>query len=153
MSFNSVLYCILYALFLYYSCVPISNVSTTTCTMANYETYLINFTSLQSQEQALNVAFQNIESLNNQYCRSYLETALCASIYPPCNDTGDSVIVQGLCPDECTKLLLNTTQCSSTTFVACDDDFLSRMLSSFEMPPQQSEVCFSILDNAGPPNT
>ena len=45
----------------------------------------------------------------NQYCRNYLKTALCATIYPPC-DGG----VQRLCSEECDGLL-NSGTCSGDT--------------------------------------
>jgi len=45
----------------------------------------------------------------NQYCRNYLKTALCVTIYPPC-DGG----VQKLCSEECDSLL-NSGICSDDT--------------------------------------
>ena len=47
--------------------------------------------------------------VTNQYCRNYLKTALCVTIYPPC-DGG----IQTLCSEECDSLL-NSGTCSDDT--------------------------------------
>jgi len=100
--------------------------------------------------------FLVIQSFDNQYCRSYLETALCVIFYPPCNVTEDNVTVQGLCPDECTALL-NTTECMDETLafnaIDCNGSTLRSEASNFDVPLHYDKSCFSILENADPPDT
>ncbi|XP_065911786.1 tyrosine-protein kinase receptor UFO-like isoform X3 [Dysidea avara] len=59
--------------------------------------------------------------VTNQYCRNYLKTALCVTIYPPC-DGG----VQRLCSEECDSLL-NSGTCSDDTVSLIDhvNNFIS----------------------------
>ena len=80
-----------------YSC--ISKPRNTTC--VTYDAYL-NYTNdverlLQLEHEAMNYIEANV---TNQYCRYYLKAALCATIYPPCDDG-----VQKLCSKECDSLL------------------------------------------------
>ena len=75
----------------------------------NYDTYL-NYTNdidlMQLEISAMNYIDTHV---TNQYCRNYLKTALCVTIYPPC-DGG----VQRLCSEECDSLL-NSGTCSNDT--------------------------------------
>ena len=48
-------------------------------------------------------------NVTNQYCKNYLKTALCVTIYPPCDGS-----VQRLCSEECDSLL-NSGTCSNDT--------------------------------------
>ena len=70
----------------------------------NYKTYL-NYTNdidlIQLEISAMNYIDTHV---TNQYCRNYLKTALCVTIYPPC-DGG----VQRLCSEECDSLLNSGT--------------------------------------------
>ena len=103
-------------------------------------------------------------NVTNQYCRNYLKAAMCATIYPPCNDG-----VQKLCSMECDSLLNNGT-CSSDTrhltefmtniklnsvinfTINCSDSlsFSSRFLSKM---PCNDNKCISLTEIAETPAT
>jgi len=91
------------AMSLFDSCVIPS--SSSSCT--KYDTYL-NYTNdidlIQLEISAMNYIDTRV---TNQYCRNYLKTALCVTIYPPC-DGG----IQTLCSEECDSLL-NSGTCSA----------------------------------------
>ncbi|XP_065883016.1 uncharacterized protein [Dysidea avara] len=134
-------------------CVPVSNISINTCTTVNYGTYLNHTISLSQSPFALELIFQAVASLPNQYCRSYLQTALCVITYPPCNDTGDNITVERLCPEEC-NMLLNDEQSRCAGFnIDCEGSVFNSIISTFDMPLQYNESCYSILENADLPNT
>ena len=65
--------------------------------------------------------------VTNQYCRNYLKTALCVTIYPPCDEG-----VQRLCSEECDSLL-NSGTCSNDTVNLIEhvDNFISHPLINF----------------------
>ena len=101
--------------------------------------------------------------VTNQYCRNYLKTALCVTIYPPC-DGG----VQRLCFEECNSLLNNGT-CSNDTVNLIEhvNNFISHPLinftinccnslqfsSSFLKSPCYTVNCINITSYAEVPST
>jgi len=129
----------------------------------NYNAYL-NYTNdidlLQLEISAMNYIDTNV---TNQYCRNYLKTALCVTIYPPC-DGG----VQKLCSEECDSLL-NSLTCSDDTVNLIEhvNNFISHPFVNFtincsnslqfsELFSNQScpgKNCVSLTDSSGVPST
>ena len=102
-------------------------------------------------------------NITNQYCRNYLKTALCVTIYPPCDDEG----VQRLCSVECDSLL-NSGTCFSDTMNLIEhvnNNFMSHSIMNFTIncsnsqhfPAQflsricPSKDCISITDSSTVP--
>ena len=120
---------------------------------------------LQLEYDAMNYIDLNI---SNQYCRNYLKTAVCVTIYPPCNDAGGNVTVQRLCSVECNRLL-NDPQCLQVTTAVANiiwknvsisvtincTDSLDFATSFLEVLPDTviyySKICFPILESVEVP--
>lgn len=120
----------------------------------------------QLEYDAINYINSNI---SNHYCRNYLRAALCATLYPPCNENGDNVTVQRLCPDECNSLLNSSSCLQVTTGLAnimwrnVSVNFIINCANSVEFATSLSDVltdtvnysenCTSIVNNESPPGT
>ena len=95
----------------------------------SYSSYL-NYTTDIDLIQLEIIAMSYIDgNVTNQYCRNYLKTALCVTIYPPC-DGG----VQRLCSEECDSLL-NSGTCSTDTVNLIEhvNSFISNPLINFSI--------------------
>ena len=108
------------------------------------------------------------DNVTNQFCRNYLRTALCVTIYPPCNVSNNGS-VQRLCSEECDNLLYNAA-CSSDT-----EDIINFLIREIRDPVNEftidcsdslkfanmflngsfchTDSCISILDSTKAPNT
>ena len=120
---------------------------------------------LELEFKAMNYIEENVD---NQYCRNYLKTALCVTVYPPCSNISNNASVQRLCPEECNSLLNSFTCSSDTTNLV---EFLSDQTAnpinftincsnslSFANMFLNTSICYdstctSILNNSEIPNT
>ena len=122
---------------------------------------------LQLEFEAMNYIEANVR---NQYCRNYLKAALCATVYPPCDNVSNNTIsAQRLCPGECDSLLNSSTCSSDTTNLV---EFLSSQITNpninftincsnsltFANMFLNTSICYdnnctSILDNSEVPST
>jgi len=115
-----------------FSCTYIPDNSS--CT--TYETYL-NYTNDIDLMQLEISAMSYIDThVTNRYCRNYLKTALCVTIYPPCGDGG----VQRLCSEECDSLL-NSGTCSNDTVNLIEhvNNFISHSIINFAINCSNSQ--------------
>ena len=145
------------------SCTSIPSESLCT-TYQNYFQYTKDIDLLQLEINAMNYIE---ETVTNHYCRNYLRTALCVTIYPPCNISNNGS-VQRLCPEECYSLLYNTT-CSSDTegiinflsnemedsivdFTMDCSDSLNFAYMFLNKSLCKTDSCYSILDSVEVPN-
>ena len=150
--------------YIFHSCVIIS--SNSSCT--NYDTYF-QYTEdvdlLDLEFKAMNYIEMNV---TNPYCRNYLKTALCVTIYPPCNVSNNGSI-QRLCSGECNSLLSNS-ECISdtegvikfissemvgpiTTFTIDCSNSLSFANTFLNTSICHTGSCISILENVEIPST
>jgi len=84
-------------------------------------------------------------NITNRYCRNYLKTALCVTIYPPCDDGG----IKRLCSEECDSLL-NSGTCFGDTVNLIEhvnNNFMSHLLINFTLNCSYSLQFSSIFYN------